>query len=205
MDMGLVADHIKGVLALDPDAFRSIVSMSDQRSGVWWVVLAAGLSQGIGRGIILFVNRVKPVRFVLSLMLGAILFTVGYGVWVGCTWTIAHWVYRLDVPVIMVARVLAFSFAPFLLAFLTALPYLGVPWAVILWIWSLLAVVIGMVTVTGLPRWDAFWCVALGAVLQEVIERTVGQPITLTGQRLSNAIAGVELSTNLRNLERRQG
>lgn len=205
MDMGLVSDHIKGVLALDPDAFRSIVSMSDQRSGVWWVVLAAGLSQGIGRGIILFVNRVKPVRFVLSLILGAILFAVGYGVWVGCTWAIAHWVYRLDVPVIMVARVLAFSFAPFLLAFLTALPYLGVPWAVVLWLWSLLALVIGMVTVTGLSRWDAFWCVALGAVLQEAIERTVGQPIALTGQRLSNAIAGVELNMDLRNLDRRQG
>jgi hypothetical protein len=204
MDMGLVSDHIKGVLALDPDAFRSIVSMSDQRSGVWWVVLAAGLSQGIGRGIILFVNRVKPVRFVLSLVLGAILFAVGYSVWVGCTWAIARWIYDLDVSLILVARVLAFSFAPFLLAFLTALPYLGVPWAVILWIWSLLAVVTGMVAVTGLSRWDAFWCVVLGAILQDVIERTVGQPVTLTGQRLSNAIAGVELNTNLRNLERRR-
>jgi len=45
------------------------------------VVLAASLSQVVAQSVILFINRVKPVRFVFSLLIGAVLFAFGYIFW----------------------------------------------------------------------------------------------------------------------------
>jgi hypothetical protein len=41
----------------------------------------AALSQGIGHAFILFMNRVTPVRFALSLVVEAILLVVGFLFW----------------------------------------------------------------------------------------------------------------------------
>ena len=46
------------------------------------VVLLAGLSQTFGQSVMLFVNRVRPLRFVLSIAIAAVLFVFSYNFWV---------------------------------------------------------------------------------------------------------------------------
>jgi len=65
------------VLALKFEAFEQINTLP-HGSTVALVVLAASLSQVVAQSVILFINRVKPVRFVFSLLIGAVLFAFGY-------------------------------------------------------------------------------------------------------------------------------
>ncbi len=66
------------VLALNSQAFEQINTLPHASTVALVVVLAASLSQVIAQSIILFVNRVTPVRFVLTLLIGTVLFAFGY-------------------------------------------------------------------------------------------------------------------------------
>jgi len=66
------------VLALKFEAFESINTLPHGSTVALLVVLAASLSQVVAQSVILFINRVKPVRFVFSLLIGAVLFAFGY-------------------------------------------------------------------------------------------------------------------------------
>ncbi len=96
--------------------------------------------------------------------------------------------------------VLALSFAPLLFSFLGAIPYLGVPLLILLSIWHLLAMVVGVAAVTGLSLGEAFGYVAVGWIILQVLQQTLGQPIAHLGHWLANQAAGVDLTTNRRAL-----
>jgi glucan phosphoethanolaminetransferase (alkaline phosphatase superfamily) len=77
------------VLALKFEAFEQINTLPNGSTVALLVVLAAGLSQVFAQSVILFINRVKPVRFVFSLLIGAVLFAFGYIFLVLSTWLIS--------------------------------------------------------------------------------------------------------------------
>ncbi|XDE63045.1 hypothetical protein AB3M80_02495 [Arthrospira platensis BEA 1257B] len=58
---------ILGALSLNRDAFVEINILPLGRGLALTIVLVAGVSQAIGQSIVLFINRVRPFRFVLSL------------------------------------------------------------------------------------------------------------------------------------------
>ena len=62
------------VFALNAEAFRIATTVPTGLQLALVVVLLAGLSQGIGQGIVLFLNQVKPIRFAISLAINALLF-----------------------------------------------------------------------------------------------------------------------------------
>jgi hypothetical protein len=64
----IVAD----VLSLNTDVFRTLTSDPSGWLVGTMVVLAAGLSEALGQSVILFANRVRPRRFVASLLLTAL-------------------------------------------------------------------------------------------------------------------------------------
>jgi len=69
-----------------PEAFEQINILPHGSTVPLIVVLAASLSQVVAQSVILFINRVKPVRFVFSLLIGAVLFAFGHIS--GFTWLI---------------------------------------------------------------------------------------------------------------------
>jgi hypothetical protein len=192
---------IRGAWALNPDVFRAMEGHPNGTIIAVIVVLLAGLSQGIGQGIVLFLNRVKPIRFVLSLGIAALLFVFSTGFWVFSVWIVSHLLYGIDASFLKVFRVLGLAYAPLLLSFLVALPYLGVPIEVLLSIWSLLAFVRGFSVVTNLDRWQVMWCALLGWFVLQIMMRTIGRPAVALGRWVSNSVAGAPLVTNLRELE----
>jgi hypothetical protein len=123
------------VFALNAEAFRIAVTVPFGLKFALLIVLLAGLSQGIGQSIILFINQVKPARFVFSLLINAVLFTFGFLALVLSTWliTLLPWSVHISFPALV--TVLGLALAPLLFAFLGALPYLGVPILRVLGIW----------------------------------------------------------------------
>lgn len=192
---------VQGANALNPEAFRLIETLPYGTRVAIYVLLLAGLSQAIAQAIVLFANQVRPIRFVLSLGIAAILFVISTAFWVFSVWVVSHLLYRTETAFLTVFRVLGLAYAPLLWSFLIAMPYLGVPIGVVLSIWSLLAFVRGFDVVTGLGRWQILWCAMLGWVVFQIMQRTIGRPAEAFGQWLSNSVAGKPLVTNMRGLE----
>ncbi|PZV03168.1 MAG: CAAX protease [Leptolyngbya sp.] len=188
------------VFALNAEAFRIAITVPAGRNLALVVVLLAGLSQGIGQSIILFVNQVRPARFVLSLVINAVLFAFGFLALVLSTWLVTLTPWAQNMPFGQLVTVLGLAYAPLLFSFLGALPYLGVPILNGLSVWHLLAMVVGFGAIANLGIGNAFGYVALGWILLQILQNTVGQPIASLGKRIANRAAGVDLVTNRRDL-----
>lgn len=192
---------IRGAIALQPEAFQVVERLPRTDQVAIRVLLFAGLSQAIGQSIILFINRVKPIRFLFSILLAGVLFIFSYGFWVWSTWLVHEFLFQNSVSFTSVFRVLGLAAAPQVFGFLIALPYFGVPLQVLLTLWSLLAFVQGFNAIANTGLWGAFWCGVLGWVVLQFLQRTIGRPIAALGTWLANSTAGAPLVTNLRELE----
>ncbi|NJO19149.1 MAG: hypothetical protein HC838_02450 [Spirulinaceae cyanobacterium RM2_2_10] len=201
-DAGLgLGDAIWGALRLDVEIFQRVEEFApDRRLGIL-VTLLAGLSRGIATAFILFINRVQPLRFVLSLLLEAIFFVAGFIFWAVSTGLVARFGFGVSLPVDLVTRALGLAHAPQLFSLLGALPYLGVPWLTLLSLWTALAFVTGMRAIAGLDVWGAFWCMVLGWLVLQVLQRTAGQPVMNFGRWLRDYVAGVALVSNRQRLQ----
>ncbi len=181
-------------LQLRPEAFAGLERQSLVDGPGLWIALAAGLSQAVGQAFILFVNRVKPLRFAVSLWLEALLFAVGFLFWATSAWLVARLGFGVPVSLALVICALGIAHAPQLFAFLGALPYLGAPWLRLLSLWTALAFVVGFVAVTDLPAEAAFLCLAGGWLVMHAVQRTAGQPLAALARSLQNRAAGVPLA-----------
>ena len=187
---------VQGVLALNTDALQSIHTRPHSLLAALSVVFIAGLAQSLSQFVVLFINQVRPLRFVLSLVISALFFVIGYGFWALSIWAIINLAFDIQLPLVEVLRTLGFSYAPLMLSVFVIFPYFGNAVFVLLSIWTLLAVVVGIDSITALGRWDAFESAALGWVTIQLLQKTVGQPIASLGQWITNWAAGEKLITN---------
>jgi len=158
------------------------------------LVLLAGLSQAVGQSIILFVNRVGPLRFAFSLLVGALLYGFGYVFLVLGTWLTCLMPSAPHVPLVTLAIAMAYAYVPLLFAFLAAMPYLGSPVLGALRIWHLAALVVAFSSLANVSTISGLEHVGLGWLLLQILERTIGQPIANLGRRIADAVAGVSLA-----------
>jgi hypothetical protein len=195
LDAQQIEQVLAGVFALRADAFGAALAPGFALVAVA-IVLAAGLAESVGQSVVLFANRVKPPRFVFSLVVNALLFAFSYAFLIACTWLVLHYAYRSPVSIVPLATVLAAAYAPLLFAFLAALPYLGAPLLWALQVWHLLAVVVAVAVVAGTGLPEALTAVGLGWLVVAVSAQTFGKPVAVLGERILDAVAGVELASN---------
>ena len=188
------------VLALKSQAFEQINTLPNGSTVAIIVVLVAGLSQTAAHSVILFLNRVNPVRFIFSLLIGAILFAFGYLFLVCSTWAIGFAPFTIEVPFNVLARTLAFGYAPLIFSIFGAMPYFGEPILAILSVWQLSAMVVGFATVSNTNVWQALATVALGWMMLWALQRTLGEPIAQFGHWIACKTAGVDLVTRRERL-----
>jgi hypothetical protein len=192
---------VLGAIALKEEAFKLIQSLPQGAIAALYIVLIAGFSQALGQGTVLFVNRVKPLRFFLSLLIGSVLFVFTVLFWGLSTWLVSFVLFKVNIPYRIIWCTLGFAYAPLMLSFLVALPYLGVPIQVLLSIWTLLAFVMGLRVALGLTVWQALWCSVLGWLVFQIVQRSIGRPVAIVGKWLSNTVAGTRLVTDMQGLE----
>lgn len=199
-DVNRIWENIGGAFWFNQEAFQNAASSPHSVRDTLIVVLIAGLSLAVGQSIILFINQVKPLRFVFSLLISAFLFAFGFLFLVFSTWliTLLPWSTTASLP--SLTAVLGLSYVPLLFSFLGALPYLGMPILNILSIWNLLLMVFGFSTLTGVSILNAFGYVVFGWIVLQLLQQTIGQPIAKLGQRLANTVAGVDLETTRRGI-----
>ncbi|MCB8785329.1 Yip1 family protein [Planktothrix agardhii] len=192
---------VSGAFALNPEVFDQINTLPDGLTVALIIVLIAGLSQAIGQCIVLFANKVTPIRFFLSLGISAIVFALSYGLWAGSIWIASNLFFDISLSFDLIFKTLGLSYAPQMLGFLIALPYMGIAIGVLLSIWSLLAQFVGLESVAGFEDWSVFICTLIGWVVLQIVQRTIGRPILAFSRWLSNSVAGTSLITDPKKLE----
>ena len=192
---------VSGVLLLNSETFTLLNRLPLSLIASILVVLLAGLSQTFGQSVMLFINRVRPLRFILSVAIAAVIFVFNYNFWVLSTWLLARWFFSVDLPLVDIIKTLGFSYAPLLLGFLMVIPYFGMPIFVVLSIWTLMAIATGLGVISNLGIWEAFECCLGGWLVLQVSQRIVGKAIARITSRIVDWVAGVELITEPDYLE----
>jgi hypothetical protein len=181
-------------LALNQTAFRTIQNLPNGFVIALSVVFLASLSEAIGQSIVLLANRVKPRRFVLSLLLSASIQVVGLLFWTLSTWLVGTQFFGASVRPGEVARVVALGYSPYLFSFFTLVPFFGSLINALLSLWRLSAVILAVNVVLDLNIRQAVLCSALGWLLLQVLKSTIGRPIIGLTRVLKRYVAGVELT-----------
>jgi hypothetical protein len=185
---------IADVLALRPEAFLTALELG--RPGLrlgMTVVFLAGLSTAVGQSVILFAHRVSPRRFAASLLVQALLFVAGFTAWAVATWLVAGAVFDRPRSVDLALTTIGLAYAPQLFAFFVLTPYFGAPIGTVLSVWTLLATVLATAVAFDLGIVEAALCAGLGWLLSQLLQRTIGLPITRIGRAVRRAVAGVDV------------
>ncbi len=187
---------IGGALSLKPAAFAAAVRIHNGWYFTTAVVLFAGLSEAIGQSVVLFANKVKPARFVFSLLVNAVLFVFGYAFVVTTTWAIMALPGGPHLRYGDLAVVLALSYVPVLFSFLVALPYLGRGIGWLIRTLHLVAMVVAVAGLADIRVLSALVYVGAGWFVLAIAQQTIGRPVAMLGARLLNTVAGVEVTAN---------
>jgi hypothetical protein len=160
---------VAGVLRLDPDVFTMVLTTP----GAGWVALAilfvAGVSDMLGQSVVLFANRVTPRRFVVSLIMSALVLIISVFVWAGSIWLIIDFVFSLPGQFARILTLVALSYAPLLFGFAVLLPYFGNFTYHALRMWSFLALVVGVKAVAGAVFWQGILACLVGWLFLQFI------------------------------------
>lgn len=177
-------------MALDGGAFAEVEMHAQGLRLALWTLFLAGLSSALGQSVVLFANRVRPPRFVASLVLSATLFVATTLIWALSLWLLADRLFDQARPLATAIRTVGLAHAPQLLAFVTLLPYFGSGLGVLLSVWTLLAIGVGARATFGLSLDAALACALLGWLLLQLAQRTVGRPVVALTRRLRGWTAG---------------
>lgn len=191
---------IRRALILDPSVYR-LLAENGQGLGIALLVVAlAGLSEGVGQSIVLFINRITPRRFVLSLLLSAATHSVGYLFWAASIWLVGMRLFGRSEEFAVVARSVGLAYAPQLFGFFVLTPYLGSLFALIIDVWTLLATVVAIHAGLELTLWQAVACSGVGWLLVQIVRRTLGRPLLALERWAENRAAGVPLRWKIEDL-----
>ncbi len=157
------------------------------------VVFVAGVSAAIGQSVVLFANRVSQRRFLFSLLLSGAVYVLVFLFWSTSAWLIAVYVFGHPRPYLNALRTVGLAYSPQLFGFLVLTPYFGSFIAAALSVWNLLAIVVATRAVFHLTTLEAVASAALGWVLLQLLQRTIGRPVMGLGRRLRIVVAGRRL------------
>jgi hypothetical protein len=187
----VIFELIKQALVLNEHAFARVQS---ETGGLWmalFVVGLAGLSKALGQCMILFINRLRPSRFIPAVMLTAFSHVVGYGLWTVSVWLVGEYAFQADVRMEVIAAVVGLAYAPQLFAFFELTPFFGNPFGILLSLWSMVAIIVAVRVAMDLALWQAVVTSGLGWLLIQVWHRTLGRPVYALGRWLARRTMGV--------------
>lgn len=164
------------------------------------IVVLAGLSEALGQSLVLFASRVKPRRFVLSLLFSASIYAFSFFFLAFSVFVVGTQVFGRETDVGTIMRAVGLGYAPYLFSFFILAPYFGNPISWGLSLWSLLAVVSGVQVALGLSVLPALLCAFLGWLLLQLVQRTVGRPLVGGVRWLRRRVAGAPLATSREEL-----
>jgi len=187
-------------MRLNPRAFEIVETYP--RTG--WVVLAVAIVGGasllLGQSVILFVNRVRPGRFMLSLLLNGIIFALSLMVWGAAIWLTSKALFPHSIPLSQALRLTGMGAAPYVFGFLVLLPYAGGFIGKVLSVWSFLVVLAAMTSLAGGNFGAALVCTVIGWLVVMVMSATIGRPVIYVRNALYKRITGTDLDASVQDI-----
>jgi hypothetical protein len=191
-------------MRLNPRAFAFVEATPESGRVVLAIAVLGGASLLLGQSVILFVNRVSPGRFVLSLLLNGVIFTLGLLVWAVAIWLTARVLFGAQlaapIPFGPVARLVGLGAAPYVFGFLVLLPYAGAFIGRVLSVWSFLVVLAGLTGLAGGNFGAALVCTAVGWTLIALMSATVGRPIIYARNRIWRRLTGADMDASVQDI-----
>jgi len=186
-------ETVRLALRLNPTIYTALPGTAQGLPYAIAIVLLAGISESLGQSVVLFLNRVRPRRFVLSLSITTLSNMAGYLIWTLTIWSVGNLLTANNQPWSVVAVVVGLAYAPQILAFFELTPYLGnLIWGV-LSLWSMFAIVGALHYGWGMETWQALLTSGLGWIVIQSVRRTIGKPILHLQRRVQRRAAGVPL------------
>jgi hypothetical protein len=183
--------YIVYALLLQEEAFRAAVILPTGTPVALLTVTLAGVANAFGQSVVLFINRVRPKRFVVTVIIASAFYVASYLLWTLSIWGFSNLFFNNYISFAKTARAVGLGYAPQLFAFLVFVPFFGLTLDYLLRMWTLLAVVLGVHVVLALPMWQAFVCCVLGYLVLELARRTLGYPLVGLINRIKAHITGV--------------
>lgn len=148
------------------------------------VAVLAGVSQLVGDSVILFVNRVRPARFIAALVLNGLLFALSLAAEGAVIWSAARFIFGADEPIGMGILVAFLGSAPLVFGFLIMAATLGPLVGRLLRIWSWLITLLAVRDGFGLALWQALACIVLAFLVVWLINIPLGHILGLVNEAL---------------------
>ncbi len=199
-ELATLREMIRQAMRLNPAVYEA-VQLSPQ--GIYFaltVVALASISGASGQSVVLLVNRVRPRRFVLALGISTVSQMVGFVLWSITVWLVSTYIFGANQQFVAVAAAVGLAYAPQLLAFFELIPFLGNGFAVLLTLWSMLAIIIAVRVGTGIEWWQAIVTSGLGWLLLILFRRSIGRPVYALGHWIERRVAGNPLTFNMEDV-----
>ena len=198
--LGYVWDSIGEAMRLNPRMFEAVQAYPQSGWVILVIAMLGGASLLIGQSVILFVNRVRPGRFALSLLLNSMVFTISLGVWAVTTWLAGRVLLPNSIPLGAVIRMIGLGAAPYVFGFLVLIPYAGNFISRLLSVWSFLIVLTGITYLAGGAFWLALICVGVGWLLVTVMSATIGRPVIALRNYLWQRVTGSKPDMSIQDI-----
>jgi hypothetical protein len=198
--VGFVWTGIGEAMRLNPVVFEIIEGYPDSSWIVLTIALLGGASLLLGQSVILFVNRVTPKRFLLSLLLNGLVFTFGLIIWAVSIWFVGRWLLSSESDLGTIIALVALGAAPYALGFFILMPYLGHFLGRVLAVWSFLVVLAAAGHIYQIDRWLALVVVGSGWLLSTLFTATVGRPLVALRNWLFRLVTGSQLDATVRDV-----
>ena len=192
---------IGAALRLDPAVMEAAGAAAGTDAGprafavAGGVVVAAGVSMLLGQSVILFVNRVRPRRFVLSVCLNGSLLVIGWLIWACVLWLIGRWLFPIKPTYQTTLLLTALSYAPLAFGVFILIPWLGPFIQRLLSVWSFLIVAGAATREFQVGFLQALVAAGIGWLVLLLLTLTIGRPIIALRARVWRVVAGSRLDT----------
>lgn len=199
-DLSSLPQIIRMAMRLNPAVYAAVQAAP---SGIWIALIVVGLasiSEALGQSVVLFINRVRPKRFVLALGISTVSQMIGFMLWAVIVWLISVYAFGATQSIVAIAAAVGLAYAPQLLAFFELTPFLGNTFAVILSLWSMIAIVVAIYVGTDLDVWQAMLTSMLGWISIQLWRRSLGRPIYAIGNWMQQRAAGNPLSLTIKDI-----
>jgi hypothetical protein len=189
--IGTMLGLVGRALALDAAAFQEMGALSDSLPWLpFWVVFVAGLSRMLGQSLVLFANQVKPARFVIALVLGALQFVLNVLTVMAVIWAMANLLGPATVPFDQIGRAIALASAPYWLSVFVLIPYVGPGLNKALMVYTLVVLAAALQTAFGLGFFRAILAGLAAVAITELINVMLSHLLSPFGHWLYVQLVG---------------
>jgi len=186
---------ITHALRLDPGVFAFVEQYPQSAWLVAGIVFLAGASVLLGQSAVLFINRVRKSRFLISLITNGLIFLISYIVWGLIIWLVGRILFSVDPPWGQFVRIVGLSTAPLVFGFLVLIPWMGPFVGKVLNIWSMLILIAIVEHQFQIGFFGAVICVGIGWLAVLALTNTLGKPITALRNKVFQMVSGSKLDS----------